>query len=282
MGKICVGLYGGKSIFKGKEVPLQGDTIYCECPDKCSLYKEGKCLCVRRLGIKCPNGTVTTEKGYTSRAKKYGAFRQKYTGDETYAKLKSPIHNKFAIVGDYYWFNGGYVRARKAKENDSPREVVSGYVLWSNIWTSEFCIPIVDMNIQLLNAILSYSPRNIFGESLEKYYLEYVADILKEMQEIAPELYQELTEKYPEYKSEKYIPNYVGRYAYTRTLRDGCTIHDGRGNVGVLKDGKIYCDNFKGIVPFGGESASVVIELGETSTIKITDNSQVCERTIFK
>lgn len=148
--------------------------------------------------------------------------------------------------------------------------------------TSEFCIPIVDMNIQLLNAILSYSPRNIFGESLEKYYLEYVADILKEMQEIAPELYQELTEKYPEYKSEKYIPNYVGRYAYTRTLRDGCTIHDGRGNVGVLKDGKIYCDNFKGIVPFGGESASVVIELGETSTIEITDNSQVCKGTIFK
>lgn len=44
----------------------------------------------------------------------------------------------------------------------------------------------------------------------------------------------------------------------------------------------IYCDNLKGIVPFGGESASVVIELGETSTIKITDNSQVCERTIFK
>lgn len=174
------------------------------------------------------------------------------------------------------------MRARKAKENDSPREVVSGYVLWSNIGTSEFCIPIVDMNIQLLNAILSYSPRNIFGESLEKYYLEYVADILKEMQEIAPEMYQELTEKYPEYKSEKYIQNYVGRYAYTRTLRDGCTIHDGCGNVGVLKDGKIYCDNLKGIVPFGGESASVVIELGETSTIKITDNSQVCERTIFK
>lgn len=96
------------------------------------------------------------------------------------------------------------------------------------------------------------------------------------------ELYQELTEKYPEYKSEKYIQNYVGRYAYTRTLRDGCTIHDGRGNVGVLKDGKIYCDNLKGIVPFGGESASVVIELGETSTIKITDNSQVCKGTIFK
>ena len=282
MGKICVGLYGGKSIFGGKETPLEGDTIYCECPDRCSLYKEGKCLCVRRLGIKCPNGTVTTEKGYTSRAKKYGAFRQKYTGDETYAKLKSPIHNKFAVVGDYYWFSAGCVKARKAKEDDSPREVVSGYVLWTGIGTSEFCIPIADMNIQLLNAILSYSPRNIFGESLEKEYLEYVADILKEMQEIAPELYQELTEEYPEYKSEKYIPNYVGRYAYTRTLRDGCTIYDGRGNVGVLKDGKIYCDNFKGIVPFGGESASVVIELGETSTIEITDNSQVCKGTIFK
>lgn len=282
MGKICVGLYGGKSIFKGKEIPLQGDTIYCECPDKCSLYKEGKCLCIRRLGIKCPNGTVTTEKGYTSRAKKYGAFRQKYISDETYARLKKPLYNRFAVVGDNYWFSTGYVRARKAKEDDSPREVVSGYVLWSNIGTSEFCIPIVDMNIQLLNAILSYSPRNIFGESLEKYYLEYVADILKEMQEIVPERYQELTEKYPEYKSEKYIPNYVGKYAYIRTLRDGCTVCDSYGNVGILKDGKIYCDNFKGIVPFGGESASVVIKLRENSTIKITDNSQVCERTIFK
>lgn len=52
MGKICVGLYGGKSIFGGKETPLEGDTIYCECPDRCSLYKEGKCLCVRGLGIK--------------------------------------------------------------------------------------------------------------------------------------------------------------------------------------------------------------------------------------
>lgn len=282
MEKICVGLYGGKSIFKGKEVPLQGDTIYCECPDKCSLYKERKCLCVRHLGIRCPHGAVITEKGYTSRAKKYGTFRQKYISDETYAKLKSPLYNRFAIVGDNYWFSTGYVRARKAKESDSLREVISGYVLRSSIGISEFCIPIADMNIQLLNAILSYSPRNIFGESLEKYYLEYVADILKEMQGIAPELYQELTEKYPEYKSEKYIPNYVGKYAYIRTLRDGCTIRDGHGNVGILKDRKIYCDNFKGIVPFGGESASVVIKLRENSTIKITDNSQVCEGTIFK
>lgn len=160
--------------------------------------------------------------------------------------------------------------------------MVSGYILQCNIAISEFCIPITDMNMELLNAILSYTPRNMFGQSLEKDYLKYVSEILGEMQKIAPELYQELTEKYPEYKSEKYIPNYVGRFAYTRTLRDGCTIYDGRGNVGVLKDGKIYCDNFKGIVPFGGESASVVIELGETSTIEITDNSQVCEGTIFK
>ena len=282
MGKICVGLYGGKSIFDGRETPVEGDTIYCECSDRCSLYQEGKCLCVRHLGIRCPHGTVTTEKGYTSRAKKYKTFREKYTNDETYANLKSPLYNRFAVVGNNYWFNGGYVLARKAKENDSLREMVSGYILQCNIAISEFCIPITDMNMELLNAILSYTPRNMFGQSLEKDYLKYVSEILGEMQKIAPELYQELTEKYPEYKSEKYIPNYVGRFAYTRTLRDGCTIYDGRGNVGVLKDGKIYCDNFKGIVPFGGESASVVIELGETSTIEITDNSQVCEGTIFK
>lgn len=106
MGKICVGLYGGKSIFDGRETPLEGDTIYCECSDRCSLYQEGKCLCVRHLGIRCPHGTVTTEKGYTSRAKKYKTFREKYTNDETYANLKSPLYNRFAVVGNNYWFIG--------------------------------------------------------------------------------------------------------------------------------------------------------------------------------
>lgn len=45
MGKICVGLYGGKSIFKGKEVPLQGDTIYCECPTNV-LFTKRESACV--------------------------------------------------------------------------------------------------------------------------------------------------------------------------------------------------------------------------------------------
>lgn len=51
MEKIYVGLYGGKSIFEGKEVPLQGDTIYCECPDMCYGVTSGHRNFVFQLSI---------------------------------------------------------------------------------------------------------------------------------------------------------------------------------------------------------------------------------------
>ena len=72
-------------------------------------------------------------------------------------------------------------------------------------------------------------------------------------------------------------------WAYTKTLKNGAVIEDCHGNEGVIKDGKIYCDDFAGgFVPFNGESATVVVEIKDTDIFKITDNSQVDENTKFK
>ena len=69
MEKINVQLYGGRSVFGGRETPLEADIIYCDCKDKCSLYKNGNCLNCRVLfGDQCKKGSVETIKGYTSRA----------------------------------------------------------------------------------------------------------------------------------------------------------------------------------------------------------------------
>lgn len=288
MDKICVNLYGGKSIFGGRETPLEADEIFCDNAKSCTLYKEGKCLCCRAaFARKCPNGRVITTKGYTSRARKYGEFRSKYTNDKVYSKLKYPQENYFAILGDKYWFRLTYVAARKADERDDRRRVNEwGYIVdnTATIGNNQLIIPCDEINIDLLNTILSYIPRTFFGNDIiTDYQDKAVPRILNEMKEKAPDLYTQLAEKYPKYKNEEYAPNYVGMWAYTKTLKNGAVIKDCHGNEGVVKDGKIYCDTYtSGFVPFGGKSATVVVEIKDTDVFKITDNSQVDENTKFK
>lgn len=44
MDKINVDLYGGKSIFGGRETPLEAEITYCDKYKVCSFYKKGKCF----------------------------------------------------------------------------------------------------------------------------------------------------------------------------------------------------------------------------------------------
>ena len=104
--KINVALYGGKGIFGGRETPLEADIIHCDKSDVCSFYKQQKCLNLRSpLSPYCKFGKRQTVKGYTSRAKKYYTFREKYTKDEVYSKLKYPQDWAVASIGDYILLN---------------------------------------------------------------------------------------------------------------------------------------------------------------------------------
>lgn len=44
---IDVKLYGGKSIFGGREKPLEAVVLSCDKSDKCSYHKNGTCRGVR-------------------------------------------------------------------------------------------------------------------------------------------------------------------------------------------------------------------------------------------
>lgn len=48
MDKINVNLYGGKSIFGGRETPLEAEMTYCDKYKNCSFYKQGKCFSAGR------------------------------------------------------------------------------------------------------------------------------------------------------------------------------------------------------------------------------------------
>ncbi len=283
MEKINVALYGGNLLFGGRETPLEAEVVYCSCKERCSFYREGKCLNISSLaGDSCDKGRRESFKGYTSKAKKYSEFRSKYENDEQYSKLKYP-KGLFAVIDDVLWFNLLYVSARKVREDDK----VDGY---SNMITDTgyylsfygrhfFRLPIKEATPDVLHSIFSYVPRSSF-RVLKEEYQEIVSEILPEMKRLVPDIYAELINKYPEYDRE---PNYVGKYAYVKTLKDGTTIDDGYGNIGIKNGDKIYCSCFtEGIIPFGGSSAVVEVIIKDTHTIKVLDNSWCDENTRFE
>ena len=270
--------------FQSNQTPLEADIIYCDNKDNCSLFKGGKCLLCRSfLGDTCKKGRKEIVKGYTSRAKKYSVFRTKYKNDEMYGKLDYPSDN-FAVIDNEYWFNLVYVRVRKPTDSDYKSLVNEwGYIIDDAGFPRGFLhIPKEEMTVRFLNEIFSYRPRTHFDNKfIADYADKIVPNILNEMKKQAPELYNKLIENYPEYDDIK--PNYIGRYAYTKTLKDGIQIKDCHGNVGTFKNEKIYCDNFtNGFVPFRGSSATVVVKVKDTDTYKITNNDEWDENTKFK
>lgn len=98
MNLIDVYLTGGKSIFGGKESPLEAHEIYCDNCDNCSLYKNKQCLnhCTPFASPRCKLGSVINTKGYTSRAKKYSDFKSRYTSNDKYNCLTYPNTKKFS------------------------------------------------------------------------------------------------------------------------------------------------------------------------------------------
>lgn len=281
MKKICINLYGGKPIFGGKEIPQEADIIYCDSSDKCSLFKEGKCLnCRSPFGDRCNKGKVERVKGYTSRAAKYHSFRSKFMADETYNKLVYPSAYA-AVLDDELWLKLTYVIVYKPDDENKRFTHTNKWGYAMDTMANRYLhLPLAEADVDFLHNIFSYVPRTIFeSEPIKDYPNKVVPNILADLKKAAPDIYGELIAKYPEHDVE---PNYIGRWAYTKTLKNGAELTDCHGNKGILKDGKIYCESFtKGFVPFDGLSAAVVVDVKDTDTYKITDNSQWDENTLF-
>ena len=234
MKKINIDLYGGKGIFGGREEPLRSETIFCDDCENCSLYKSGKCLNVAdqcAAYASCPIGKVEHAKGYTRRAAKYWDFKEKVEKDETYHKLSYPTYCDFAVLGNGILFlNLRYVHVWKPSEKqmiDYRYALVgaTGYAVTDRGFCEAYiCIPAEEVSMELLHQILSYRPSAMMGGVIKDYQEVVVPNILNAMRKTAPELYKELTDAYPDLKDK--TPNYIGRYAYIMSLRDGLVISD--------------------------------------------------------
>lgn len=274
MEKINVNLYGGKSIFKGKENPLRAEIIYCDNKENCSLYKEGKCINVTTpFGNSCKIGKVEIKKGYTSRAKKYYEFKNKYEKDEVYNKLKYPNNTIISIIKDDVYLDMPYIFF---EFNESEKK----YNLKVNTFnTKANWIPLEYFDCNLIYDICNAKPQAMMGGTITSYSKEKVPNMLFELKKILPELYKDFILKYPEYDI---VPNHIGKYAYINTLNKNSKLKDCLGNIFRIDNNYLYCENYKtALLPFSGEIAEIKIPITDNMTYQITDNSQVTENTKF-
>lgn len=287
MKQINVDLYGGKSIFGGKEEPLVARYIHCDSSDKCSLYAEGKCLNVYGLQLaECPFGKMSSVKGYTSRAAKYRTFKNNIQQDPTYRKLDYPSDSSLVCIVDNIliirlkWVVvQPYNVDKKCDYND---KIINNKWMLSDPWkgfdrikkliiTKEECTP------EILNEFFSFVPYSLMGGRIDNYQEKIVPSIITELKRKVPEIYKSLVDKYPEYIKED---NWVGKTAYIYSLTDGSTLTTDRGT--FIKDGEYLIGTYRSsFLPFGATTADIKIKITEKMIYKIDDNSQVDENTVF-
>lgn len=280
MKKINVALYGGKGLFGGRETPLEAEEIFCDRYEQCSYYQTGKCLkCRGFLTPTCKFGRTNTIRGYTSRARKYYSFKSKYENDEVYSKLKYP-NEPVAVMGDTLYIHYRYGTVRKRTEQDEKWvKDVDGYIIDTGNYRSSVFIPLNEVTNNLLFAIFSNKPIAIMGGIIREYQDKVVPDIIQTLKKVASEIHKNFITEYPQYDV---APNYIGKYAFIKTMVNGSKLEDAHGNIFILNNGKLVCEKWRlSFVPFKGGTAKMEIDVRDDMEYQITSNSQCDKNTRF-
>lgn len=268
MKKINVDIYGGKSIFGGREQPYNVDISYCDKCDNCDFYKNGTCFNAGRFKDNCKFGKKENIRGWTSKAKKGREFYSKWKNDECYGKLKEP-NQTIGIVDDIVILN---IDCMKINENNIPVEDVGfGKTRLSYIQLKE-------LTPDLIKQICELRPKTIFGyEPIRSYYEEYIPKFLDDLKRNYKDIWNKFVKKYPEYDKEI---NYVGRKAYISSLRNELEIYSAN-NKWKIKNGYIICDDWCDFYPFNARYGEVKIKITDDMVCEISNNEQVDENTKF-
>lgn len=279
MDVIHVGLYGGKSIFGGREQPLTVDVLRCDRYNKCSYYKNKTCLKVRSfLGIRCKYGERQSIKGYTSRAKKYYEFKSKWDSHEKKSELKYP-ETKLGVVDDYVVIPYPYIAI---EEKDDGEVIVS----LEHLSTRSNWISLKNFTPSLINEICSHKPRAMMGGEIKDFQKKYVPLFLAHLKETLPDKYAEFVKQFPKYDTEI---DYVGRTAYLKTINPSVVCYQSErypnlneewywnGEILTFENGYASSVN----ITKGYDILEFKIKPSDKSQIVISDNKQVNENTIF-
>jgi len=270
MNKINISIYGGRPIFGGREVPRRAEIIYCDKHKSCSLYQKKQCLNVTApFSGNCKYGRVVIEKGYTSRARKYGNLKRKYANDPAKNALSGPSNCKIAKIEDEIYINIPYVNFKK-DGSITNEAFCSNNTIWMHC---------SDFTVDFIKNICSLRPQAMMGGTIKSYQEKEVPEFLLQLHTLLPTLYNNFINKYPEYSKPF---NYVGKKAYVRSLRNGIVLKKD-GTDFIIKGNKLVCDKYKILFsPFNAGLWHIESTITDDMVAEITSNDQVDCNTIFK
>ncbi|WP_146154228.1 hypothetical protein [Prevotella sp. oral taxon 376] len=272
----------GSSLFSREKLTdrARGFMYLCECPERCNLYAQGMCL-LRNYVRRCKYGKINSCTGPTMRAKSYGTFIRDFKAehketlnvslgcvskvcnivDLVYLPIPFLHNNKdadFALREDF-GFGGTIVMVEKSK------------------FTKEF----IDKHI------LQFRPRTWFDNAvIEDYLKKHLPAFMNQLKDYNLHLFREVIAMRPEYNELYSNVSNVGRKADLRTLTPNKgTFVDCHG-AHWSWDGKYLVseDTNCAFMPIDASQFSrikVMVRLDKPVPIKITDDEQVNEQTVF-
>lgn len=267
MELITVGLYGDGS----KDARLRAEYVYCDRADKCSAFCDGKCFGVTTIfGNRCPYGNVVKSDGGLKRSKAYGRVYSEAKNNEKYSKLSYPYHSLVTKIGDEAFLTIPHVQI----------EAENGNITISNpILTKSLCVSSDLLNPETLKKLCSFRPRAFFGGEITEYQDKTVPMFLFQFSRLFPKQYQAFVDAFPEYEKRK--PDWIGRYAKLSTCNREKVFINGEDEYRFEGDYIVGTSKSTPFGPFLKTATEIRVKVTDDMTVKITDNDQVLDSTVF-
>lgn len=260
--KIHVGLYGDGS----RNARLREEIVFCVDAEKCSLYCEGKCLKITSpFAAYCPLGMLQMIDGGTKRSKAFTRVTAEARSDECYGKLRRAYNTYFAVAGDWVIIGGMSV---KLNYSDTLSVESPGFT------TNYVAIPKSEFTVDIIKKIYDARPRAFMGGEITSFTKDQLPFFFLQMKKTWREKYEEFAEAVPQVRD--LVPNYVGKWAKVSTLNRNVPV-DGFEFEGDYLVGEYT----SGFLPFSARSAYIRIPITDELKVKIKDNNQVTEDTVF-
>lgn len=180
-------------------------TIFCEL-ETCPLREAGACMWVDLCCTRCPYGQITTETGFTRRARKFSRWIQDRKDEYpdvphlTYPKMR------MAVVGEYVYLPYAHMAMCEAV----PFGEHAGFMC-----SGTRLLPMPEWTVENVLRLIDFRPRAMMGGEITSYQKEAAPLFLLHLREEDAVMWQQVTAARPELDV---APNHVGRKALLKTL----------------------------------------------------------------
>ena len=192
---------------------------------------------------------------------------------ECYAKLQYPNNTYITKIGDKAFLTVPYIYTKML---DNGQLQVSN----PTFGTDKILIAADQLTTENIKRIVSFRPQAMMGGTILDYQAKVVPMFVRQLSMLFPEKMDAFMASNPDYEIKP--PDWRGRRAKLATCNREALYNDTNGNVFSFDGDYIVCSNYRSaFIPFEAKNAEIRMLVSDCMEVKITDNNQVTDDTIF-